>query len=137
MTPAPNPEIKLALVVHPDLSVLSKFQETFKQAGMTTLLARDLPTALVALSQNNFAVAVISWRVTESGDGWALGATLRRIFPSAFVVVLANETSVPTLKEAINQGFDRLYDESHRPEDVAARIIVDYSKRRPDTAGVH
>ena len=97
MTSAPNPEVKLALVVHPDLSVLSKFQETFKQAGMTTLLARDLPTALVALSQNNFEVAVISWRVSESGDGWALGATLRRIFPLAFVVVLANETSVPRI----------------------------------------
>src|SRR5260370_9228661 len=115
MTPAPNPEIKLALVVHPDLSVLSKFQETFKQAGMTTLLARDLPTALVALSQNNFEVAVISWRVTESGDDWPLRATLRRTFPSAFVEVLPNEPDVPTLKESLNQAFDRPYDQSRIP----------------------
>src|SRR5260370_11942720 len=96
MTPAPNPEIKLALVVHPDLSVLSKFQETFKQAGMTTLLARDLPTALVALSQNNFEVAVISFRVTESGDGCALPAPFRPSFPSAFLYVLPPETTLPT-----------------------------------------
>jgi DNA-binding response OmpR family regulator len=129
MKSSPKPKVKLALVVHSDLSVLSKFQEAFKQAGMTTLLARDLATALVALSQNNFEVAIISWRITESGDGWALGATLRRIFPSAFVVVLANETSVPTLKEAINQGFDQLYDSSRSPEEVAAEIVVHCSRR--------
>jgi len=129
MATAPNPEIKLALVVHPNLSVLSKFQETFKQAGMTTLLARDLPTALIAISQNDIEIAVISWRVSEAGDGWALGGALRRIFPSAFVVVLANETSVPTLKEAINQGFDQLYEESRPPEEVAAQVVANFSKR--------
>ncbi len=134
MATAPNPEVKLALVVHPNLSVLSKFQETFKQAGMTTLLARDLATALIAISQNDFEIAVISWRITEPGDGWALGATLRRIFPSAFVVVLANETSVPTLKEAINQGFDQLYEESRPPEEVATQVVVHFSKRpRPSS----
>jgi DNA-binding NtrC family response regulator len=125
-----NPNIKLALVVHPDPSVLSRFQEAFQQAGMATLLARDLPAALGAVSQNDFEVAVISWRIMESGDGWALGATLRRVFPTAFVVVLANETSVPTLKEAINQGFDELYDPSHAPEEVTAHIVRRYSRRR-------
>ena len=129
MATAPNPEMRLALVVHPNLSVLSKFQETFKQAGMTTLLARDLPTALIAISQNDFEIAVISWRITEPGDGWALGATLRRIFPSAFVAVLANETSVPTLKEAINQGFDQLYEESQPAEEIATQVVVHFSKR--------
>jgi len=125
-----KPETKLALVVHPELSVLSKFQETFKRGGMTTLMARDLPTALIAVSQNNFQVVVISWRIAEPGDGWALGATLRRIFPRAFVVVLANETSVPTLKEAINHGFDQLFDISQSPEEVAAQVVVNYSKRQ-------
>lgn len=134
MKSSPNPAVKLALVVHPDLSVLSKFQEAFTQAGMTTLLARDLPTALVAISQNNFEVAVISWRVTESGDGWPLGAILRRIFPSAFVAVLANETSVPTLKEAINRGFDQLYDQSTSPEQIAERIVLLHSQRQPHKA---
>jgi len=129
MATAPNSEMKLALVVHPNLSVLSKFQETFKQTGMTTLLARDLPTALIAIAQNDFEIAVISWRITEPGDGWALGAALRRIFPSAFVAVLANETSVPTLKEAINQGFDQLYEESRPPEEVAMQVVVHFSKR--------
>jgi DNA-binding NtrC family response regulator len=126
----PKPKVKLALVVHPDLSVLSKFQETFQQAGMTTLLARDLATALVAISQNDFEVAIISSRVAESGDGWALGATLRRIFRSALVVVLANETSVPTLKEAINRGFDQLYDASLTPEEVAAQVVATCAKRQ-------
>ena len=92
MKSSPNPAVKLALVVHPDLSVLSKFQEAFTQAGMTTLLARDLPTALVAISQNNFEVAVISWRVTESGDGWPLGAILRRIFENEIRLVQQQTT---------------------------------------------
>lgn len=131
MATVANSETKLALVVHPDLSVLAKFQETFKEGGITTLLARDLPTALVAISQNNFEVAVISSRVVEPGDGWALGATLRRIFPAAFVVVLTNETSVPTLKEAINQGFDQLYDKSRSPEEIASQVIDLYGKRKP------
>lgn len=122
---------KLALVVHPDLAVLSKFQEAFKQAELTTLIARDLPTALVAISQNDFDVAVISGRIAENGDGWALGAVLRRVLPSAFVVVLANETSVPTLKEAINRGFDQLYDKSRSPEEVAAQVLNGYSKHQP------
>lgn len=131
MATLPNSEAKLALVVHPNLSVLSKFQETFKNGGITTLIARDLATALVAIAQNDIEVAVISWRISEPGDGWALGATLRRIFPSAFVVVLANETSVPTLKEAINQGFDQLYDDSHTPEEIASLVIDLHAKHQP------
>ena len=101
------------------------------------MLARDLPTALVALSQNDCEVAVISGRVTESGDGWALGAIVRRIFPFAFVVVLAGETSVPTLKEAINQGFDQLYDSSLSPEEVAEQIVLHISRRQSGDDVVH
>ena len=123
MTRASKSPAQVALVVHPNLGMLSRFQESFARGGLTTLLARDLPTALLAIAENEIAVAVISWRVSEPGDGWALGAALRRAFPKAFVVVLAAETSVPTLQQAINRGFDQLYEESYPAEKVAADIL--------------
>ena len=123
MTRASKSSGQIALVVHPDLGVLSRFQESFSRGGIITLLARDLPTALLAIAENEITVAVISWRIGEPGDGWALGAALRRAFPSAFVVVLAAETSVPTLQQAINRGFDQLYEESYPAEKVAADIL--------------
>ena len=75
------------------------------------------------------SVQMTSWRIGEPGDGWALGAALRRAFPSAFVVVLAAETSVPTLQQAINRGFDQLYEESYPAEKVAADILARPSRQ--------
>ena len=86
--------------------------------------------AKITLCGSAIAVAVAKVVATSASRAAVMYTT------DAIMPVLANETSVPTLKEAINQGFDRLYDESHRPEDVAAQIIVDYSKR-PGAAGVH
>src|SRR5919109_2408967 len=123
MKPRASKSPQIALVVHPDLGVLSRFQESFSRGGITTLLARDLPTALLAMAENEISTAVISWRVGEPGDGWALGAALRRAFPKAFVVVLAAETSVPTLQQAINRGFDQLYEESYPAEKITADIL--------------
>lgn len=37
-----------ALVVHPDLAVLSALQPVLSQRGFVPILARDLPTALLA-----------------------------------------------------------------------------------------
>ena len=39
---------KTALVVHSDMSVLSAFQSSFVSKGYVAILARDLPTALLA-----------------------------------------------------------------------------------------
>ena len=44
MTHASKSSGQIALVVHPDLGVLSRFQESFARGGIITLLARDLPT---------------------------------------------------------------------------------------------
>jgi len=111
-----------ALVVHPDLAVLSHYQETLASGGLSVHIARDLPTALLAISENDFSVAVISDRIAEPGDGWALGAVLHRLCPGAFVAVLASP-NVSTLKEAINRGFTQLYDSSRSPEKIAAEIL--------------
>jgi DNA-binding NtrC family response regulator len=109
---------KTALIVHSDMSVLSAFQSSFVSKGYVAILARDLPTALLALTQHFFDVAVISSRLAEGGDGWPLAGVVHLIFPKAFVGVLAPETSVLTLQAAINNGVTQIFDASSRPEHV-------------------
>jgi DNA-binding NtrC family response regulator len=109
---------KTALIVHSDMSVLSAFQSSFISKGYVAILARDLPTALLALTQHFFDVAVISSRLAEGGDGWPLAGVVHLIFPKAFVGVLTPETSVLTLQAAINNGVTHIFDASSHPEHV-------------------
>jgi len=109
---------KTALIVHSDMSVLSAFQSSFVGKGYIAILARDLPTALLALTQHFFDVAVISSRLGEGGDGWPLAGVVHLIFPKAFVGVLAPETNVLTLQAAINNGVTQIFDASSNPEHV-------------------
>src|SRR6476646_3311013 len=50
----PIKSTKTALIVHSDMSVLSAFQSSFVSKGYVAILARDLPTALLALTQHFF-----------------------------------------------------------------------------------
>lgn len=109
---------KTALIVHSDMSVLSAFQSCFVSKGYVAILARDLPTALLALTQHFFDVAVISSRLAEGGDGWPLAGVVHLIFPKAFVGVLTPETNVLTLQAAINNGVTQIFDASSHPEHV-------------------
>jgi DNA-binding NtrC family response regulator len=109
---------KTALIVHSDMSVLSAFQSSFVSKGYVAILARDLPTALLALTQHFFDVAVISSRLAEGGDGWPLAGVVHLIFPKAFVGVLTPETSVLTLQAAINNGVTQIFDAASLPEQV-------------------
>jgi ActR/RegA family two-component response regulator len=109
---------KTALIVHADMSVLSAFQSSFVSKGYVAILARDLPTALLALTQHFVDVAVISSRLAEGGDGWPLAGVVHLIFPKAFVGVLTPETSVLTLQAAINNGVTQIFDASSNPEHV-------------------
>jgi DNA-binding NtrC family response regulator len=109
---------KTALIVHADMSVLSAFQSSFVSKGYVAILARDLPTALLALTQHFFDVAVISSRLAEGGDGWPLAGVVHLVFPKAFVGVLTPETSVLTLQAAINNGVTQIFDVSSNPEHV-------------------
>jgi DNA-binding NtrC family response regulator len=109
---------KTALIVHADMSVLSAFQSSFVSKGYVAILARDLPTALLALTQHFFDVAVISSRLAEGGDGWPLAGVVHLIFPKAFVGVLTPETNVLTLQAAINNGVTQIFDAANSPDHV-------------------
>ena len=115
---------KLALIVHADMTVIAGLQNVFSQSGITTIVARDLPTALLAMTHHYFDVAVVSSRITEEGDGWPVGGVLRLVFPKAFVVVLAPETDVLTLKAAINNGIDEIFDKQRSTEEIAEAIVT-------------
>ena len=115
---------KTALIVHADMSVLSAFQSSFVSKGYVAILARDLPTALLALTQHFFDVAVISSKLGEGGDGWPLAGVVHLIFPKAFVGVLTPETNVLTLQAAINNGVTQIFDASSNPEHVVTTSLA-------------
>jgi len=115
---------KTALIVHADMSVLSAFQSSFVSKGYVAILARDLPTALLAVTQHFFDVAVISSRLAEGGDGWPLAGVVHLIFPKAFVGVLTPETNVLTLQAAINNGVTQIFDVSSNPEQVVTTLLT-------------
>ncbi|HZR30902.1 MAG TPA: hypothetical protein VFA76_03485 [Terriglobales bacterium] len=115
---------KMALVVHPDLEVLMSYQGTLAKNGISTVVARDLPTALLAMTQHYFEIAIVSSRISEQGDGWTLAGVLRRAFTSAFVAVLAPETNVPNLTSAINSGVAQLYRNDSPVPDVVASVLT-------------
>lgn len=114
---------KTVLIVHADMSVLSAFQSSFVGKGYVAILARDLPTALLALTQHFFDVAVISSRLAEGGDGWPLAGVVHLIFPKAFVGVLTPETNVLTLQAAINNGVTQIFDASSNPDHVVSASL--------------
>src|SRR6185369_16695078 len=88
----------LVLVVDSDLSRATGVHNACVEAGCRTVVARDLPTALLMISQHLFSAAVFSSRVSEEGDGWSLAAVFRLIFPKAYVAVIARERSVTSLQ---------------------------------------
>ncbi len=117
-----KPRTSLVLLVCPRLERLSALQQAFAQAGFEVIVARDLPTSLLALSQHDFGACIISARIAESGDGYVLGSVFRRVFPKAFVAVLATESSVPEFQAAINHGMDQLFEDSVAAEDVVLQV---------------
>ena len=118
---------RLALIVHGDMSVIAGLQSVLTQNGITTIVARDLPTTLLAMTQHYFDVAVVSSRISEEGDGWPVGGVFRLVFPKAFVVVMAPETDVLTLKAAINNGVDEIFDKEKSPEEIGQAIVTHLS----------
>jgi DNA-binding NtrC family response regulator len=101
---------KLALVVHREMTMLSALQHAFAARGYTVVVARDLPSALLAITQHYFEAALVSANLAESGDGFPLAGIIQRIFPEAQVSVIALTTDVPELLSAINSGVHRVLD---------------------------
>jgi DNA-binding NtrC family response regulator len=115
----------MALVVHPEMSVLSGFQSALTEQGFVTIIARDLATALLAITQHYFDVALVSSALAEGGDGWPLAGVLHLVFPQAFVAVVSpTEPDVLTLQAAINYGVREIFDQAKPASQVVNSIVT-------------
>lgn len=126
---SPHPERK-ALIVHPDMRVLSALQGEFSKHGVTTIVARDLPTTLLAMTQHFFDFAIVASRIAEEGDGWPVAGVLRLVFPKSTVIAVAPSADVLTLKAAINNGIDELC-ESGRSAEQIVDTAMNHQKGQP------
>jgi len=128
MAKAPTPKAaaqRMALVVHSDMGVLSNLQSALSENGFTAIIARDLPTALLAITHHYFDIAIVSSQLREGGDGWPLAGVLHLVFPRAFVSVLApSEGDVLTLQAAINYGVKEVYRESSPARELVDAILA-------------
>ena len=116
--------VKFALIVHPELSVLSQYQSLLAGNGFTTVVARDLPTALLAITQHYFDLAIVSSQITESGDGWPLAGVLHLVFPKSFVAVLVPGADLLTLQAAINSGVQDVYELTETPKKIVSSMLA-------------
>jgi DNA-binding NtrC family response regulator len=114
---------ELVLVVDSDLGRATALHNACVDAGCKTVVARDLPTALLMISQHLFGAAVFSSRVSEEGDGWSLASVFRLIFPKSYVAVIDRERSVTSLQAAINHGADELFVSDDAPRQVAQSVV--------------
>ena len=116
--------LKNALVVVSDLQALTAFQTALASKGYVVIVARDLPTALLATTQHYFDLAIVSSRLGEGGDGWPLAGVLHLVFPRAFIAVLTpGEPDVVTFQSAINNGVSEIYDQANGPSEVVSNIL--------------
>lgn len=123
---APAANQQLALIVHTDMAALAKFQAALAQRNFSAIVARDLPTALLAITQHHFQVAIVSSQLKEGGDGWPLAGVLHLVFPHAFVAVVSpNEPDVLTLQAAINYGAREVFPETRSPEEIVGSITAE------------
>jgi DNA-binding NtrC family response regulator len=128
MTARASAPPKTALVVASDLEALTAFQAALTANGYLAILARDLPTALLAITQHYFDLAIVASHLGEGGDGWPLAGVLHLVFPRAFVAVLnPGEPDVVTFQSAINNGVSEIYDQARRPADIVATIVAQAS----------
>ena len=121
-------EKELVLVVDSNLGRATSLHNACVESGCRTVVARDLPTALLMISQHVFGAAVLSSRVSEEGDGWSLAAVFRLIFPKAYLAVIDRERSVTSLQAAINHGADELFESSDPPSQVAGSVVSAISR---------
>ncbi|HYL95342.1 MAG TPA: hypothetical protein VET69_06005 [Terriglobales bacterium] len=116
--------LKNALVVVSDLEALTAFQTALASKGYVVIVARDLPTVLLATTQHYFDLAIVSSRLGEGGDGWPLAGVLHLVFPRAFIAVLTpGEPDVVTFQSAINNGVSEIYDQANGPSEVVSNIL--------------
>lgn len=115
---------KFALVVHPELGVLSQYQSLLSNHGFITVVTRDLPTALLAITQHYFDIAIVASQLGEAGDGWPLAGVLHLVFPGSYIGVLVPGADLLTLQSAINNGVQDVFEISQSPHSVVKALIV-------------
>jgi DNA-binding NtrC family response regulator len=111
-------------VVHPDLNVLTQYQSSLAKNGFTSVVARDLPTALMAITQHYFDVAIVSSQLGEAGDGWPLAGVLHLVFPRSYIGVLVPGADLLTLQSAINSGVQDVFETTQTPQKVVSALIA-------------
>ncbi|HEX6504857.1 MAG TPA: hypothetical protein VF011_16575 [Terriglobales bacterium] len=122
------------------MAIVSGLQAALSNKGFTTVVARDLPTALLSITQHYFEVAVVASQLQENGDGWPLAGVLHLVFPRAFVGVIDRvEPDILTLQSAINYGVREIYQQSTPAQDVVNSILarVEQSDRGSENSSVH
>jgi len=124
---APNKQ--LVLIVDSDLARATALHNACVERDFRTVVTRDLPTALLMISQHVFDAAVFSSRVSEEADGWSLAAVFRLVFPRSYVAVIARERSVTSLQAAINYGADELFESAESPDHVVRGVLAALSGR--------
>ena len=128
---------RMALIVHSDMALVSGLQSALTNKGFTAIVARDLPTALLSITQHYFEVALVGSTLQENGDGWPLAGVLHLVFPRAFVAVLdRSEPDILTLQSAINYGVREIYQQSTPAQDVVNSIISQVKGLQSGDAGI-
>jgi ActR/RegA family two-component response regulator len=122
---------RIALIVHSDVAYLSKYQSVLAASGFLPVVARDLATALLAMTQHQFSMGIIASDVSERGDGWSLAGVFRMAFPGSRVGVLTSENDMFNYVKAINVGVQELFLQSVPPDGVVRELA-----REPDADGV-
>src|SRR5438270_13448438 len=125
---------RVALLVNPNVGELSSQQNAFSSQGIQCVVARDLSTALLAITQHVIDLAVVCSRIHEEGDGWALSGVLRMVFPNAYIAVLTPETSVMTLQAAINNGLNQVYEIGTPVDELVDAVLSDPDSVHPSRA---
>jgi DNA-binding NtrC family response regulator len=115
---------KFALVVHPELGLLSQYQSLLSSHGFSTVVARDLPTALLAITQHYFDIAIVASQLSEAGDGWPLAGVLHLVFPGSYIGVLVPGADLLTLQSAINSGVQDVFELTQSPSSVVKAMIA-------------
>ncbi len=116
---------KVALVVHSEMDALLRYQSALSAEGFTVIVARDLASALLAMTHHCLELAVVSVDLKQSGDGWPLAAVVRMGFPKATVCVLTpSDPDVLTLQSAINYGIRQTYELSLPPHEVVCSLLA-------------
>ena len=119
------------LLVHSDMAVMMQFHTAFAANGYVPIIARELPSALLAITHHFFEVAVISSQINEPGDGWPLGGVFRMVFPSAFAAVIAPDSTVQTLQTAFNNGISQVFEMRQTPEQIMTSVMTELSVAPP------